>query len=254
MRKIALPLVLAACLLLSGCASLLDRQYSTVEAHTNKYWESEADDTLRAETYQDIVNDLLILIGRHTEDAALRLYNYEDDATVTDALEKAASEVQQETPMGSYAAEYITSTSTSQRGYYEISIHISYRRTAEQIQAVVNATSTTALPDLLNAALDAGKTELTVRIGYWGNGEDTVNQIVADVRQQRSLTETPPWTVEYYPKNGDVGLIEFLLAGQQPSDSAPADSSADGSSSGAASSGVSSAAGSGPSQNPQKES
>lgn len=70
--------------------------------------------------------------------------------------------------MGAYAVEYITASSRSQRGYYEISIQVSYRRTAEQIQAVVNATSTEALSALLEAALDEGRTELAVRVGYWG--------------------------------------------------------------------------------------
>ena len=59
-RLLALMLVMA---FLTGCASLLEREYSTVEPHSSKLWESEAADTLRAENYQDIVNDLLILIG-----------------------------------------------------------------------------------------------------------------------------------------------------------------------------------------------
>ena len=84
--------------LLTGCASLLEREYSAVEPHSSKFWESEAAGTLRAENYQDIVNDLLILIGQHSEGATLRLYNFKDDSTVADALEKAAVEIQQETP------------------------------------------------------------------------------------------------------------------------------------------------------------
>ena len=103
--------------LLTGCASLLEREYSAVEPHSSKFWESEAAGTLRAENYQDIVNDLLILIGQHSEGATLRLYNFKDDSTVADALEKAAVEIQQETPMGAYAAEYITSSFQAQRGY-----------------------------------------------------------------------------------------------------------------------------------------
>ena len=55
-------LVMALCLL-AGCTPLLEREYSTVEPHSSKFWESEAAGTLRAEHYQDIVNDLLILIG-----------------------------------------------------------------------------------------------------------------------------------------------------------------------------------------------
>ena len=62
--RLALQAPLALCLL-TGCASLLERSYTTVEPHSSKFWESEAADTLRAENYQDIVNDLLLLIGQH---------------------------------------------------------------------------------------------------------------------------------------------------------------------------------------------
>ena len=206
-------LLLSLCLL-TGCTPLLEREYSTVEPHSSKFWESEAAGTLRAENYQDIVNDLLILIGQHTETATLRLYNMESDLTVTDTLERATVEVQQETPMGAYAVEYITASSQSQRGYYEVSLQIGYRRTAEQMQAVVNATSPLALYSLLETALDEERTELAVRMGYWGqNGQEQVEEAIARLREDRGLTESPLWQIVYYPEIGPVGLVEVLLEG-----------------------------------------
>ena len=154
MRRIFCGLLF--CVLLAGCTPLLERTYCVAEPHSRRFWESEAAGTLRAENYQDIVNDLLLLIGQHTEDAVLRLYNFESDLTVADTLEKATTEIQQETPMGAYAVEYITASSHAQRGYYEVSLRISYRRTQEQLQAVVNATSPEALYSLLAGALDDG--------------------------------------------------------------------------------------------------
>ena len=136
-----LTLLLCVSLSLTGCSALLERNYATVEPHSSKFWESEAAGTLRAENYQDIVNDLLILIGQHTESATVRLYNYEDDLTVADTLEQATTEVQQETPMGAYAVEYITAVEQPQRSCYEMNVQISYRRSAEQVQTIVNATS-----------------------------------------------------------------------------------------------------------------
>ena len=207
--------------LLTGCSALLEREYVVSEPHSSKFWESEAAGTLRAENYQDIVNDLLILIGQHTESATVRLYNYEDDVTVADALERATTEIQQETSMGAYAVEYITASSRAQRAYYEISLEIRYRRTAEQIQAVVNATSTEALQALLETALDEGRTELAVRIGYWGEDDQArVEEIVSRVRENRGLTDTPPWSISYYPPGGTVGLIEFALDGTAAADEA----------------------------------
>lgn len=213
-RKAGVLAALAALCLLTGCASLLERQYSTVEPHSSTFWESEAAGTLRAESYQDVVNDVLLLIGQHTESATIRLYNFTDDMAVAETLEQATTEIQQETPMGAYAVEYITSTSRAQRGYYEISVQISYRRTEQQVQAVVNATSTEALPSLLDAALEAGKSELAVRIGYWREEEDPalVESVVSQIREKHGLTESPAWTVTYYPASGPVGLIEFVWA------------------------------------------
>lgn len=210
MKKIRRLMALAAaCAVLSGC-SLLERSYGVVEAHSRKYWESEAETTLRADNYQDMVNDLLILVGQHTESAVIRLYEYNDDMTVAETLDAAATEVQQETAMGSYAVEYITASSQALRGYYEISVSIRYRRTAQQVQNVVNATSVAALPELLTAALGEGKTELAVRMGYFQDQHQEVEAMVAQIREEQGLADTPAWTVSYYPSPENVGLIEFL--------------------------------------------
>ena len=183
--------MLVSLCLLTGCASLLERTYSKVEPHSSRFWESEAADTLRAENYQDIVNDLLILIGQHTESASLRLYNFEDDLAAAAAMEQAAAETQQETPLGAYAVEYMTSAGQSRRGYYEATVKISYRRTAEQVQSLVNATSPEAVYSLLDAALDEGRTELAIRVSYWGtDGRERVEAAVEHLRKERGLEET----------------------------------------------------------------
>lgn len=214
-------LTLALCLL-TGCSALLERTYSTAEPHSSKFWESEAAGTLRAENHQDVVNDLLLLVGRHQETATLRLYDFKSDLAVADILEEAAAEVQQETPMGAYAVEFITTSSHAQRGYYEVAVRIGYRRTLEQLQAVVNATSPEALYSLLAAALDEGKTELAVRMGYWGeNGGVRVEEAMAQLREERELTETVPWVVNYYPAGENPGLVEFLLDPPEPEEETP---------------------------------
>ena len=240
MKAMRILLALGACLLLTGCASLLEREYSVVEPHSSKFWESEAADTLRAENHQDIVNDLLLLIGQHTESATIRLYNLDEDVSVTDLLNRATTEIQQETPMGAYAVEYITSVIQSQRGYDEVSVQIGYRRTPEQVQAVVNTTTVEALSGLLEAALDEGKPELAVRVSYWRQeDQQRVSEIVQTLREQRGLERSPLWLVNYYPAEGRPGLVEFILEGDDlpmppaeeepaPEDEVPGEASAGG--------------------------
>ena len=90
-------------------------------------------------------------------------------------------------------------------------------RTLEQLQAIVNATSAGALYSLLEAALDADKTELAVRIGYWGEDDALrLQETVAQLREDRELTDTAPWAVYCYPSEEEVELIEFDLAAEFP--------------------------------------
>ena len=205
--------VLLCCTCLAGCG-LLDREYRVTKEHSDRYWESESADILRAESYDDVVSDLLILIGRHTESATLRLYQFPDEAAAAETLEQAALEVQQETAMGAYAVEYITTELEPQRAYLEAGIHIGYRRTAEQLQSIVSATSTAALPELLQIAMESGREELTVRIGYWGEGSrELVRKAAADARELNGVGDDAAWLVCFYPSAEAPGILEFRFDG-----------------------------------------
>ena len=55
-----------------------------------------------------------------------------------------------------------------------------------------------------------------MRIGYWNQDSQTqVESSMVQLREDRGLTEEPAWTVNYYPADGPVGLIEFLLVPQE---------------------------------------
>ena len=210
-----LTLLLCVSLSLTGCSALLERNYATVEPHSSKFWESEAAGTLRAENYQDIVNDLLILIGQHTESATVRLYNYEDDLTVADTLEQATTEVQQETPMGAYAVEYITASSRSQRGYYEISIQISYRRTAEQVASVNTVAGSGAIRGELRDALTSFVPETAFRVNYFdqAQGDDYIPRLIrqAYYDSPAAALGLPEAVVNLYPESGQQRAVEVLF-------------------------------------------
>lgn len=210
-KRFAGVCLLLCCLLLSGCASLLNREYSVMEKHTSKYRESGAGDTLRAESYQDVVNDLLLLVSERREEATLRLYGESRDAA-TDIMERAAAEVKQETAMGSYAVEYITFRVWMQYGNYGADVRIAYRRSATQMNAVVNATSTAALERLLDDAMRNNRDELAVRIGYWEEADfERVEEAIAASREKWEEESDLQWVASYYPAQGNVGLIEFCL-------------------------------------------
>lgn len=97
-------------LLLTGCGSLLNRDYSVTEPHSSSYYESEDRSVLRAESYQDLVNALLVLISGGAKEGTIWLYPDDSGLPAPQAAERACLEVQKETPLGAYAVEYLTYT------------------------------------------------------------------------------------------------------------------------------------------------
>ena len=58
---------------LTGCGSLLDREWYEVKDHSSSYYESEQKDVLQPETYQDLVNALLVLVDDHAAEGTIWL-------------------------------------------------------------------------------------------------------------------------------------------------------------------------------------
>lgn len=241
-RRQTTAYLLALCLLLlTGCGErLLERSYSSVTPHSAAYRETESANTLRAENYPDLVNALLMLLGEHSEAGAVRIYG--DAPDKAQLAEDACVEVQKETALGAYLLDYITYEGKAESGYYELTVRFGYRRTAEELSAVINATSAEALPDLLRAAIDEGRDAVAIRFGYLGGGRESVTEQVELVHREAyppepveeaiaEPTEEPvggeavspepaeeeapydlaPWQVLFYPDDEKPGIVEVLL-------------------------------------------
>ena len=85
-RKKGILLLLTLCLMLSGCGGnvVLERSYSVSAPHSEVYWENEGADTLRADSYQDLVNALLLLLGEHSKEGIVRFYSGDDAAAMAE--------------------------------------------------------------------------------------------------------------------------------------------------------------------------
>ena len=117
MKGTILSGVLAASLLLTGCASMLTREYGSVEPHSATLVSEGDANTLRAESYQDVVNGLIYFINRGAESGSIRFDGEEPD--VRALLDEACLEVVQEDPLGAYAVEYIKYNVAPIVGSYE---------------------------------------------------------------------------------------------------------------------------------------
>ena len=211
MRKKFIPLTLALCLTLSGCGNIvLERSYSVSAPYSEVYWENENADTLRADSYQDLVNALLLLLGEHSEEGTVRIYG--DDEEAASMAEQACREVQEDTALGAYLLEYISYTDAREHGYYEMRVRLGYRRTAEEQAAIITATSTEALPDLLRLTAEEGTVKrVAMRFGYFTTDRDGLREMVREVQSEVEPNFEQPWQVYFYPDTDDVGIVEVVL-------------------------------------------
>ncbi len=209
--------LLALCLVLTGCGdNLLERSYSSVMPHSAAYWENGDEDTLRAENYQDLVNALLILLDEHSENGVVRIYgDYPNKARMA---ESACVEAQKETAIGAYLLDYITYTGKEEGGCYELTVRFRYRRTAEEQEALVNATSTEALPDLLRAAVQDGADAVAIRIGWFGTDRAGVLSLIEGVHREAF----PPEDEETEPQDTQTPEDGTEAAESEPPEEPPA--------------------------------
>ena len=150
MKKRTMLAAALACLLLGGCASLLERDYSVVEPYANRYWDTSAEDTLRAESYQDLVNSLLLLVEQRAEEGTIRCYG---EASAAQQTQAASREVRLESTLGSYLLRRITYSCEAGAGYSTVRVQMTYREDAEDVENMMTLSDSQSLVDLLRLAV-----------------------------------------------------------------------------------------------------
>lgn len=185
MNRRILPLLLAVCLTLSGCASLLERSYSVVEPYTDRYWDSGAEDTLKAESYQDLVNSLLMLVEQRAEEGVIRFYVTEDAYNLALAANR---EVRLETALGSYLLRKLTFSCERTDRYCTLSYEMSYREDAEELGSIMTLSDSQSLVDLLRLAVREEHPKMTAQFVY-DTPRDAVISAVESLWQELCLDE-----------------------------------------------------------------
>ncbi len=230
--------VLAVCLLLCGC-SLLEREYRSLEPHSHSYREDADKNAFRANNYQDLVNAILLMAEDRQERGQIHIYE-EDAGTIRDMLWNARDEVLQQTPAGAYALEKLTWESQAQRDYWEADLSLTYRRTEAEEDAIIDASSSNAVYDLIPFALEEQRQCLAVRFVHLAQTpEELTTGILAlqdpqepaeestapeeppaeEAPSEEDLPEeappagegTPPWRVYLYPNNENAGIVEIFF-------------------------------------------
>lgn len=215
-KRAILCTLLSGSLLLSGCSSILQRSYSSVTLHSAAPVVESDKLTIRVESYQDLVNALLYHITQGRETGTIRLYNYPYD--VERDLEAACKEVIFEDPLGSYAVEHISYDITPIVSCYEATVHLTFRRTTDQIAKILSVTGTSSIRAKLQKALSAYQDNVVLRINYLDDEDSYLTQLLKEAYYASPQTALgfPEVEVHLYPESGPHRIAEFLFSYPSP--------------------------------------
>ena len=188
--KKCFPLLLI-CFLLTGCAGLLERSYSMVEPYSDRYWDSTAEDTLRAENRQDLVNSLLMLVEERVEEGVIRCYG---EASSYQQARSACREVSEETAIGSYLLDELTFRYGSGAGYSSVTCYMTYREDADDPASLMTLSDSQSLVDLLRLAVREEHRKLTARFSYNTPREEVtaaIESLWQELREDQAAAMAP---------------------------------------------------------------
>lgn len=206
-------LALAGCLLLplSGCASLLERSYSSSTPHVDRPATAGDSSAIRVENYRELVSAVLFLVSQGEEEGAIQLQDYAGDTEAD--LTAACLEVATEDPLGAYAVEYIKHETTRVVSYDQATLTIHYRRTPEQIRSISTVTGTGAIRTELQSALEELKTEVVFRVAYFAEDADSIAGLIRQAYYDTPAAALgmPEAQITLYPDSGSRRVVEILL-------------------------------------------
>lgn len=165
-------LLLGLCLLLSltGCSSLLEREYRSVSRHVSQTADTEDTSVLRVERYSDLVGGVQFFVSLGQEEGVVHLYQYSGD--VEQDLEDACQEVLTQDPLGAWALLDIDWTCSRIVSYYECTFTFHYRHSLEEMASIRSAIGTNPIRAAMEQALTSYAPTLVLRTNsYYGQKE-----------------------------------------------------------------------------------
>ncbi len=209
-------LLIAACLLLSGCESVWDGNYSAVKPHEEDNSVEQSDD-ISASSYSGLLRALEKIIEGGREKAVISVANYNQLVVARD-MDKAVEETMVQFPLGVYAVENIQFELGTNAGRPAIAVEISYLHDYADIKNVQYVKKMDDAKSAIAAALENFEPGIVLHISAYE--ERDLSQWVEDHAQRNpdKIMELPQVTVNYYPETGSERVLEIKFAYQSSRD------------------------------------
>ncbi len=202
MRKLTLLLAAAMFVLcLAGCGSVFSSEYSWSEPFAVEQELPDSEGT-EIRNYAGLRKAILELIYSAEEQGQFRFGSY--NGSLVDDLAAVCVEIKNTSPMGVYAVEDISYDSSRIVSYYTADIAIEYKKTAEEIAAVVDVSGLAELSEHIAYCLSDFADETVVKFYSYAVDEVYFHSLVSDyaLREPLAMPVEPRLSIKCYPESG----------------------------------------------------
>ena len=211
-RAAAWLAAIALALSLTGCASIFDAEYFSSSKYESEPRETGSGGVVEIGSYLQLTLAINRLVSEHGESATLHFTAYDGD--IAQDLAAACREVSTETALGNYAVDYISYDLDRIVAYYEAEVYVFYKRSAEELDAIVSVNTPVGLYNTICGMLASLETRLVATLGAASIDEQAVLDYVEEAyfADPMACVEKPEATVSVYTGSGYQRIVELSVS------------------------------------------
>jgi len=202
-------IVVLAVFALVGCVAFLEVDRETISRHEVAPYEPQPRELIVVSDYEELVAALIGLVMAHESEAQIQ-FNHHDDEDVQEEIERARYEILNAHPIGAFALEDIHMEAIRIVTHYEIDVEITYERTEEEINTIVNVTTQRYLMSHLLYIMSEYREEVIIRTRLPITADDIARFVRETYYQNpRHIVMLPFVAVDVFPQAGTDRIFEI---------------------------------------------
>jgi len=205
--KLIIALILASAVIAAGCASMIEGDLLNTIPNPGTPYEKPPEEQIEVTNYEELYAEVFELVMQHEETGNMYANSYDGD--VESDVKRVCREIANDNPIGAYAVAGISAETKRIVTIYEIGISIEYKRTKQQLDALVNVSTLRFLRTELLSAMGNYNDEAVFRTSMNITEEDIIGYArEAYYQNPRRIVMLPVAAVEFYPESGEDRIFE----------------------------------------------
>lgn len=209
-------MILALCLLLTGCSLRMNGHYASVEPYLVQD-RKEDEGIVAVSSSQEMRVALEDMVSSAVESRTISVQNMASEA-VEEKIQRAIHNVLRNFPIAAYAVENIEYSIGVTGGVSAVVITVHYNHNRSEIQRIRLVAGIEEATELISAALNELEPGIVLEVqNYWGAD---FTQIVEDYAfsQPNVVMEIPQISASIYPEKGSTRVVELKFTYQNSRD------------------------------------